>query len=75
MTDILLKEGWTLNPDSKIVNAIMKRLEVTGGECPCHNPGKTKEDRMCPCKEYRESDTCHCSLYVKVSTVFENGNF
>lgn len=29
------------------------------------NPGETREDRLCPCKEYRENDICHCTLYVK----------
>ena len=59
------KEGWILNPNDKVVNAIFKRLEVTEGECPCCNPGETKEDRMCPCKEYLENDHCCCKLYIK----------
>lgn len=65
---ILRKPGWKLNSDDRIVNAIIKRIFKCNGECPCSNPGKTKEDRMCPCKEYREKDICHCTLYVK-----ENG--
>lgn len=60
------KPGWMLNPNDKIVNAILHRLELTDGECPCANPGKTYEDRKCPCKEYIENDNCHCKLYVKV---------
>lgn len=60
-----VKEGWQLNPNAKIVNAILKRIDANDGECPCQNPGKTREDRMCPCKEYRENDICHCTLYVK----------
>ena len=60
-----VKDGWQLNPNIKIVNAILKRIEANGGECPCQNPGKTKEDRTCPCKEYRENDICHCTLYVR----------
>ena len=62
--EILEKEGWKLNPNEKIVNAILKRLQKTEGECPCVNPGITKEDRMCPCKEYRENDHCCCKLYI-----------
>lgn len=65
MTKIYRKEGWDLNPNDKIVNGILKRLEVCEGECPCDNPGETLEDRICPCKEYRENDVCHCTLYVK----------
>jgi len=60
-----VKEGWQLNPNEKIVKAILKRIEANDGECPCQNPGKTKEDRTCPCKEYRENDICHCTLYVR----------
>lgn len=55
MIEILRKEGWQLNPNDKILNAILKRIEVNHGECPCVNPGKTHEDRFCPCKEYREN--------------------
>jgi ferredoxin-thioredoxin reductase catalytic subunit len=65
MIQILRKPGWILNPNDKIVNALFKRLTITEGECPCHNSGETKEDRMCPCKEYRENDYCCCKLYIK----------
>lgn len=65
MIQILRKEGWILNPNDKIVNAIIKRCEACGGKCPSSNPGETKEDRMCPCKSYRENDVCCCNLYVK----------
>lgn len=46
-------------------NAIIKRIQKCDGECPCVNPGKIIEDRMCPCKSYREDDICHCQLYIK----------
>ena len=65
MIKILRKEGWDLNPNDKVVNAILSRAEKNNGECPCHNPGETHEDRLCLCKEYRENDCCHCTLYVK----------
>ena len=65
MWQIFRKEGWKLNPEDKIVNAILKRIEKCNGECPCQNPGETHEDRCCPCKEYRVHDVCHCNLYVK----------
>lgn len=60
-----IKDGWRLNPNEKVVAAITKRIVICQGECPCSNPGKTVEDRTCPCKEYRENDVCHCQLYVK----------
>lgn len=59
------KRRMDLNPNDKIVNAILSRAEKNNGECPCHNPGETHEDRLCPCKEYRENDCCHCTLYIK----------
>lgn len=67
MVTNFIKEGWKLNPNSKVVNAILKQIDANDGECPCVNPGKTREDRMCPCKEYRENDICHCGLYVKIN--------
>lgn len=65
MINIYIKKGWKLNPNEKIVNSVLKRCEANGGECPCHNPGLTYADRLCPCKDYRENDVCHCTLYVK----------
>lgn len=62
------KQGWMLNPNDKVVNSILARVENNDGECPCVNDGKTREDRLCPCKSYRENDKCCCNLYVK-----ENG--
>lgn len=62
MIQILRKEGWILNPNDKIVNSIIKRIEKNDGKCPCHNTG---HDTKCPCSDYREQDICHCSLYVK----------
>lgn len=65
MIQILRKEGWVLNPNDKVVNAILKRCEINNGECPCHNEG---EDKHCPCSDYREKDECHCGLYVKLES-------
>ena len=61
MIQILRKKGWILNPNDKIVNAILKRVEINNGECPCHNESI---DKHCPCSDYRENDMCHCGLYV-----------
>ena len=66
MIKIYRKEGWVLNPNDKLVNAILKRCEACGGECPCDNPGETQEDRICPCKSYIENDKCCCGLYLKI---------
>lgn len=62
MIQILRKEGWILNPNDKVVNAILKRCEINDGECPCHNESV---DKHCPCTDYKEKDECHCGLYVK----------
>ena len=67
MITILRKPGWILNSNDKVVNAILKRVEKNDGECPCANPGKTKEDRTCPCRSYVEDDYCCCKLYIKTS--------
>lgn len=65
MIQILRKEGWILNPNDKIINSILNRIELNDGECPCFVANGTHEDRCCPCKEYRENDICHCTLYIK----------
>lgn len=62
MVEIYRKKGWKLNPNDSIVNAILKRCEMNGGECPCHN---NSEDKHCPCSDYRLNGICHCGLYIK----------
>lgn len=63
MVQIFRKEGWKLNDNDKIVNSILKRIEINNGECPCHN---NSYDKHCPCSDYRENNICHCTLYVKI---------
>ena len=63
MVQIFRKEGWKLNNNDKIVNSILKRIEINNGECPCHNDSY---DKHCPCSDYRENNICHCTLYVKI---------
>lgn len=63
MIQILRKEGWELNPNDKIVNSILKRIEMNNGMCPCYQEGSLT-GRFCPCEEYRKNDICHCTLYV-----------
>lgn len=66
MINILRKEGWDLNPNDKRVNTIIRMIEMNNGECPCvASDTASREDRLCPCKSYRENDKCHCSLYVR----------
>ena len=62
MVQIYRKEGWILNPNDKIVNAILKRCEMNNGVCPCNNESV---DKHCPCSDYREKDVCKCNLYIK----------
>lgn len=63
MIQILRKKSWVLNPNDKVVNGVIKRIEMNNGECPCHNESV---DKHCPCSDYRENDKCHCGLYLKV---------
>ena len=62
MIKILRKKGWILNPNDKIVNAILKRVELNNGECSCQNDSS---DKHCPCTDYRDNNLCHCNLYIK----------
>lgn len=52
-----------LNLNEKVVAAIRKRLEITGGYCPCIS--EQNEDTICPCKKFREKQECCCTLYVE----------
>lgn len=64
MIQIFRKEGWVLNPNDKLVNAILKRCEENNGECPCVHP-IDDGDTHCPCESYRLRDKCCCNLYIK----------
>ena len=65
MIEILRKPGFILNPNDKVVNAILKRCENNGGHCPCHNVDAGTGHDICPCRHYREDDVCCCNLYIK----------
>lgn len=60
--EFLVKDGFKLNPNEKVIKGIMRGIERCNGECPCHNDSI---DKICPCSDYREKDICHCNLYVK----------
>ncbi len=56
------KDGWKLNDNVKVINAIINRINKCGGMCPCSNDGL---DKTCPCSNYREKNHCCCGLYVQ----------
>ena len=58
-----IKEGFQLNPNEKVVNAIIKGINRCIGECPCNN---SSDEVECPCSNYRLKDMCCCGLYVKI---------
>ena len=57
-----VKEGWAINPNEKIVNAIIRGINRNNGQCPCNN---NSVDKYCPCSNYREKGYCCCRLYIK----------
>ena len=63
--EYLIKEGWQLNPNEKIVSGITKALQRNEGICPCVHT-EDDGDLHCPCESYRLRDKCCCNLYIKV---------
>lgn len=63
MIEIQRLHGCVLNPNDKVVNAIIKRIEKCNGHCPCVS--EQNDDTLCPCINYRNTGECHCNLYVK----------
>ena len=49
--EILIKDGFILNPNDKIVSSLTKMIERNNGNCPCS--GNTSEDIHWPCSNYR----------------------
>lgn len=62
----LIKDGWQINPNDKIVHSIVKMLDKNNGICPCIHP-ENDGDLHCPCDSYRLRNKCCCNLYVKIS--------
>lgn len=62
-------EGFEVN--KKALPKIAKRLIITEGVCPCNHEEwdntTPKEDKLCPCKTFRETNDCHCGLFKKVN--------
>ena len=65
--ELLVKEGWELNPNERVVENITKLCDNNDGYCPCNQGDTPKEDTKCPCVSYRDNDKCHCGLYKKIS--------
>ena len=60
----------TLNPDSKLVEAVKAGLVRKNGFCPCRLP--KNPEFFCPCDEFKAQmrdpgyhGLCHCRLYLK----------
>lgn len=56
--------------NEKALKGITKGLIRTGGVCPCAHTewdeNTPHEDKLCPCKTFRETRDCHCNLYVQL---------
>jgi ferredoxin-thioredoxin reductase catalytic subunit len=56
-----------LNMDT--VDRILKRLDITGGYCPCVPPDQWTEKHICPCafceEDVAKNGRCHCNLFIK----------
>ena len=61
---ILVRPGFKLNPNEKIVKGIIKAIERNEGKCPCVHE-EPCDDPICPCSDYRLKDKCCCQLYIK----------
>ena len=62
--EILIKDGFILNPNDKIVSSLTRMIERNNGNCRCS--GNTSEDLHCPCSNFRDHNECTCGLYLKI---------
>lgn len=72
MIEIKQIPGYKLNPNDRVVNAILKRCEINDGLCPCvHTTGDYEgKDLHCPCSDYIKFGKCVCGLYVSEDSEF-----
>lgn len=52
-----------INPDKRIVKAIVNRLNIRNGYCPCRV--EETKDTICPCLDMRREGHCCCKLYLE----------
>ena len=74
MIEIYRKEGWKLNPNDRVVNAILRRCEKCDGLCPCTHDSenyKNKKKKR-PCTENKIKNVCECGLYVLDENYFKD---
>ena len=50
-----------INPDKEFVKEMREKIKENSGYCPCLLD--KNEDTICPCKDMRENQICHCGLY------------
>ncbi len=53
-----------INPDKEFVSNLRKKIKANNGFCPCQL--EKTQDTKCPCKDFRETNECHCGLYISV---------
>ena len=61
-----MKPGFFINPDDIFVKGLRKRIKQNNGYCL--NKRERIPDNKCPCKEFRESGSCDCGMYIKDPT-------
>ena len=55
--------GWDLNPNDKVVNAILKDVKPIMASVHATMTPKTNDVRAARIENH---DVCHCNLYVKI---------
>lgn len=58
-------KGFRVNKQA--IRGIAKGLIRNNGACPCPHEewdeNTPHEDKLCPCKTFRDTGKCHCNLY------------
>jgi len=61
-----MKPGFFINPDDTFTKGLKKRIKQNNGYCL--NKRDKTPDTKCPCKEFRDTGSCDCGLYIKDPT-------